>query len=183
VSDFSATTKLVGKKFAREHARALLERHHKKIDTFVDVRAIAEASNLKVIQHSLPETQSGLLVVNKARRGVIVVNENHTETRQRFSIAHELGHYELHYDGKTEVFHRDERSSKGTNRQEIESNAFAAELLMPLYDLLHWVEHLELNVFDPETATLVNRKATQLRVSPQALSIRLNQLNLLDGNL
>ncbi len=57
--------------------------------------------------------------------------------RQRFTIAHELGHFFLHRASSTvfvdaaPIFFRDESSSNGSQREEIEANAFAAELLMP----------------------------------------------------
>ncbi|WP_426975989.1 ImmA/IrrE family metallo-endopeptidase [Pseudarthrobacter sp. O4] len=53
-----------------------------------------------------------------------------SERRDRFTIAHELGHYFLHYlePGRTErvSFGRGER-----NRTETQANVFAASLLMP----------------------------------------------------
>lgn len=37
----------------------------------------------------------------------------HHPHRQRFTLAHEVGHYLLHFDEAEEVFHRDMRSSRG----------------------------------------------------------------------
>ena len=57
--------------------------------------------------------------------------------RQRFTIAHELGHRALHpgreliLDVPVRVNLRDKTSSMASDIEEIEANAFAATLLMP----------------------------------------------------
>ena len=50
-----------------------------------------------------PDALSGL-VIEAEDGAIIAVNRNHVETRQRFSIAHELGHHLL---GHTDRFHLD----------------------------------------------------------------------------
>jgi Zn-dependent peptidase ImmA (M78 family) len=71
---------------------------------------------------------------------VIGVNANHHPNRQRFTIAHELGHVLLHrnrlvaavlVDKSRNFIARDTVSAEGTDPVEIQANAFAAELLMP----------------------------------------------------
>lgn len=70
---------------------------------------------------------SGYLVKDEKN---IYVNKLEHPVRQRFTIAHEIGHYYLNHKN-TGVLMRDEKSSLGTRKEEIEANAFAAELLMP----------------------------------------------------
>ena len=68
---------------------------------------------------------------------VIGVNSAHPPVRQRFTIAHELGHRALHpgreliLDVPVRVNLRDKTSSMASDIEEIEANAFAAALLMP----------------------------------------------------
>jgi Zn-dependent peptidase ImmA (M78 family) len=70
---------------------------------------------------------------------IIGVNSNHTEQRQRFSIAHEIGHFLLHEGKKLtvdrqikyQVNFRDKKSSLGIDINEIEANRFASALLIP----------------------------------------------------
>jgi Zn-dependent peptidase ImmA (M78 family) len=60
--------------------------------------------------------------------------------RQRFTIAHEIAHY-LHHSkrspqsqlfiDRTVTFRRDEVSSTGDDREEVEANQLGAALLMP----------------------------------------------------
>lgn len=58
----------------------------------------------------------------------IIVPWNTSHARDRFTVAHEIGHLVLHYDDAhgTTSFYR-----YGRSRQESEANAFAAALLMP----------------------------------------------------
>lgn len=126
------------------------------------------------------ETVSGVLVV-KDGKGIIGVNANHHPNRQRFTVAHELGHFLLHRDDgrifvdRSPVFFRDAGSSEGTSRQEIEANAFAAALLMPEADLKSLLDDRPVDAFDE---TSVRRLAARLGVSAQALTIRLTRLGL-----
>lgn len=116
-----------------------------------------------------------MLIVEDDHKGIIVVNNNHSSVRQRFTIAHEIGHQQLHYDG-VEILHRDFISSFGINRREVEANTFAAELLMPHEEITEWVFEEAIDLIDDEKA--IREKAEQLGVSFQALSIRLEQLKL-----
>lgn len=61
---------------------------------------------------------------------LIGVNQNHHPNRQRFSLAHEIGHFYLHKD------HFEHQDEDTTHRQmkdimETEANVFASEFLMP----------------------------------------------------
>ena len=57
----------------------------------------------------------------------IYVNNNDPSTRQRFTIAHEIGH--IFIEGEQE--HVDYRTDSNSEK-ELMMNAFAAELLMPV---------------------------------------------------
>jgi Zn-dependent peptidase ImmA (M78 family) len=80
-------------------------------------------------------------IIRQQGHTLIAVNPNQHPNRQRFTIAHELGHYFRHgYDRGKDVEHvdgdfrfhwRNDASSKGIDWNEIESNQFAASLLMP----------------------------------------------------
>lgn len=125
---------------------------------------------------------SGMLY-RDSHRSVIGVNSFHAQTRQRFTIAHELGHLLLHETRPmivdTHVYRRDEVSSMGTKKEEREANAFAAELLMPKDFVERAVDGL---IDDHPTITanqLVARLASQFEVSEQAMEIRLGNLDIL----
>lgn len=148
----------------------------------VDVRAIATARGITVREEPLEEAVSGMLVVREGR-AVIVVNAHHHENRKRFSISHEIGHEVLHsqtgrvfVDAPTQkVFYRDRLTEQGTDHQEIEANALAAELLMPRAVLEDLFGNRQL---DPTDEGTIRQLAAQFGVSTLAMSIRLATLGL-----
>jgi Zn-dependent peptidase ImmA (M78 family) len=127
---------------------------------------------------------SGMLFRSESGPPIIGVNSANAQVRQRFTIAHELGHLLLHkgrrliLDRLVRINFRDATSSTATDTQEIEANAFAAALLLPqplLRERLHW--HLEdVQITDEQ---LVERLAKDFRVSRQAMEFRLVNLGLL----
>ena len=88
--------------------------------------------------YSLGQDISGLLAIEN-NQGTIGYNQNESRVRRRFTIAHELGHYELHknqsalFVDKQFKIYRSQNSSTVNNNQELEkeANAFAAAVLMP----------------------------------------------------
>lgn len=85
-------------------------------------------SGLKCAPLELSDTTSGFLVEDEDVAG-IAYNDSHHVHRQRFSVAHEIGHFILsHNNQRKNDIDRDETNST----HEKEANAFATELLMPL---------------------------------------------------
>jgi Zn-dependent peptidase ImmA (M78 family) len=117
-------------------------------------------------------------------RKVIGVNSSHPAVRQRFTVAHELGHLELHpgkpmiLDHVIRVDFRDQRAATATDRQEIEANQFAAELLMPRDWVFGEVVRRTTAGVEPEDDALVAALANRFRVSQQAMQFRLVNLGL-----
>lgn len=124
-------------RWAVGYARRLITKF-RVVEPPVDVETIAKYLKLEVRRENFPDDVSGALT-RAPERSVIAVNRNHHENRQRFTIAHELGHYLLHpdapayYDGKNQVgvHFRSAANGGGWDPKEIEANRFAAELLMP----------------------------------------------------
>src|SRR5579885_2910038 len=163
---------------AQREAAKLLERYGTSVP--VDVLSIAKDCGLTVRKEDLEEEVSGMLVI-RDDNAVVGVNKNHHPNRQRFTAAHELGHYLLHgkaahiFVDASPVFFRDEQSSEGTKTQEIVANTFAAELLMPEAALKEILSSKPVDIYDEdEMADLAKR----LKVSVQALTIRLAKLGL-----
>ena len=116
---------------------------------------------------------------------VIAINPSQHPNRQRFTLAHELGHYFCHYeesmervDGDFRVHWRDQESSTGTKWEEIEANRFAAALLIPEHMLRDDVEVFR--VIDQDS---ISRLATLYKVSRLAMQLRLINLGLLPPEL
>jgi Zn-dependent peptidase ImmA (M78 family) len=149
----------------------------------VDVHRLAIDLNVEILLEKLDNDVSGVLL-RLPERLVIAVNKEHPEPRQRFTIAHELGHLRLHQGRPLIVDHmvrarvsmRDSQSSLATEREEIDANRFAANLLMP-EGLVHAAveEVIEKKQSAKQT---IKDLAQQFGVSDQAMEYRLTNLGL-----
>lgn len=162
---------------AEQAARSLL--HRMSVD-FAPVPIEVVAKHLGIVVQVVPldDHLSGMAFV-KHGHSVIVVNASHHPNRQRFTLAHELAHHVLHKPYLTQNVHvdtavlaRNERSSAGVDRKEIEANAFAAELLMPQNQLRH------LGKVDVNDDIKLADLAKKFKVSSSAMAIRLENLQL-----
>lgn len=147
----------------------------------INLDVVAHRLGIIVNYTTLGEDISGLLVV-KEDRGVIGINSDHAPVRQRFTLAHEIGHYVLHrqnlglfIDKKYSAVFRDSQSSKGKERIEIQANQFAAALLMPATLLEKQVNMEGLDLGDD---IVTEELAHEFGVSIQALGYRLANLGL-----
>lgn len=103
----------------------------------IDVQLCANAVGVPIYAVNLPNGISGMLTKDASDRErsgyVCYVAKNEPSVRQRFTAAHELGHYMLHRnligDGIQDNYLL--RAEGLTNTQEAEANQFAADLLMP----------------------------------------------------
>ena len=115
-------------------AHALRERFHATYaapDLPVPVEAIAEDLLGLHVEEAANLECSGLLLPAERR---VVLRAEEPATRQRFTLAHELGHWicQVTEGDKTPLYCRDVDVSRAAGRQlEREANVFAAELLMP----------------------------------------------------
>lgn len=92
------------------------------------------------------------------------IDASDANTRQRFTMAHEIGHLMCHPLGQ--IF-RDTRKSMMFSSVEAEANAFAADLLMPKHLLLP-----DYRALDGQVWLLAHR----YDVSEHAMSIRVGKL-------
>ena len=143
----------------------------------VPVEEIAQSRGCTIVPASLNDV-SGILV-RSAESVTIGVNSRHSQTRKRFTIAHELGHLLLHrgqevrYDHSFRYSLRSGVSSTGTDIEEIEANFFAASILMP-DNLLKNDPRAEFIDMNDESA--VRELAAEFKVSQQAMALRLARL-------
>jgi Zn-dependent peptidase ImmA (M78 family) len=96
---------------------------------------IAEEFGIDVLYRPAESYDGALLRIRDAQRGCIVINSRiREESRKRFTLAHEIGHFVL--PGQQEVSapckqQRIENWDADLYRPELEANRFAAEILMP----------------------------------------------------
>jgi Zn-dependent peptidase ImmA (M78 family) len=128
---------------------------------------------------------SGILY-RDGKRAVIGVNSSHSGVRQRFTIAHEIGHLVLHegelfVDQAVRVNFRDKRSSLAEDRREIEANRFAAELLMPQEMIKREVVKCIAKKKITTEEELVAELAKVFKVSAQAMGYRLFNIGIISS--
>lgn len=161
----------------RDSVEALLRRTETTTAP-VPVERIARHLGAQVTYEPFEGELSGLLF-REEDHIVIGVNASHPKTRQRFTIAHEIGHLclhsneDIHIDRIYSVHMRDEKSARAVDPKEIAANAFAAELLMPTEMIRRDVRS---SVVDYEDDEVIRYLADLYAVSLQAMTIRLTNL-------
>lgn len=145
----------------------------------VNIKAIFAELNIEYVSDNMRGGASGS-ITRSGDKFTVTVNALESETRQRFTAAHELAHYLLHRDlmgdGKKMHRHIDTLYSGGQQSgdvvfnpsHEIEANRIAAQILMPK-ELVE-LEHAN----KPDAGAL----AAKFGVSRAAMDIRLKTLGL-----
>lgn len=173
-----------------ESAAQILLDTHRITALPIPVDELAKKAGINLFPFDLGADVSGVLHITNGVAN-IGYNPNESKLRQRFTIAHELGHFTLHHgDGAERVFVDNEnyyqfimfRSSNLTDKdlkKEQEANSFAAALLMP--QALVKKEIQAYNGFDFSDSSMINELAKKFEVSTQAMSYRI--INLADSEL
>lgn len=152
-----------------------LAKKHSIETTPLDVSALTKLLKIDMQFEPMDGEDSGSLKKCK-KTGIwkMKVNSLHHPNRQRFTIAHELGHYvkhaTLHDEFNDKTFFRDGAS----NLMETEANVFAAELLMPDAEFNNFIE----NVSDS-----VEKIADHFQVSSMAVRVRAKTLGYSGHNI
>jgi Zn-dependent peptidase ImmA (M78 family) len=136
----------------------------------IDPIAIAQSLGVKVFRAELESTISGLLSKQAGMDAVIFLNAADSPSRQRFTCAHELGHFFRNASDEEKldyVDYRDGRAKLGLDADEVYANAFAAELLMP-----------EARVRTEWQRSAAASMALEFGVSLEAMRIRLKTLGI-----
>lgn len=146
----------------------------------VSINDIVENNGLDIKFSDLGENVSGVLAIQN-EKGSIGVNKNESKVRQRFTLAHELGHYVLHSKKQNQLFiedkmYRNEESSTGDLRREREANAFAAATLMPKELLKQEIEKHQLDIAHEDS---IKKLAQIFKVSEVAMTYRVTNLKLI----
>ena len=159
---------------AGAEARRILKKY--KLNSLpIDVEKLCDSLGIEIqyvdfseIEGRIGKEISGALQKH-GKTYTILVNEDESDVRARFTIAHELGHYFLHVkDDPRQIVTsvRRDRSPKETM-----ANKFAAELLMPKA----LVEEEYSKMVIPVSDTL----AKKFGVSKLAIRVRLDSLGMI----
>ncbi|GDZ84660.1 hypothetical protein LCIT_19020 [Leuconostoc citreum] len=151
----------------------------------IDLNQIANILGLEVTEEDLA-VDGFFKKVDKH----IVINQNVSEGRKRFTLAHEIGHSQLGNDEPAIAFRGAESYTDDEQLKEVLANKFAAELLMPNKDLLIDLMKKALCDLgaDPQHFGYFERDlalsdvSSRIKVSSEALKFRLLNLNVLRNN-
>lgn len=141
----------------------------------VNPRTIAIAMGVEVKALKPSEPEAGLPIESghysfREGRPLITYNALDAPVRQRFTIAHEIGHH-VHGDLDAPRDTTEQFRARSRDPREIAANRFAAALLMPAALVKHLV--LEQHVYD------LHRLAKTFGVSTAAMEFRLKAVGLL----
>ncbi len=134
----------------------------------VDIVALAKAAG--VIVRPNPQLKASGQFFFDEEQPIIEYNPSEHNVRQRFTIAHELGHFVLEH-GPAFRDSVENFNLSTWNPKEIAANRFAAEILMP-EDAVEYLIHKE-KEYSP------NEMALAFEVSPVAMRYRLKNLGWL----
>lgn len=149
----------------------------------VDPIRIAQQLGVMVYTSALADDLAGVLAKEPGEDATIVLNAADSSNRQRFTCAHELGHFIKRTNAIASaptvwsaedyeyVDRRDAMASTGHDPEEVYANGFAAALLMPRAEVTsrykRGVQPFEL--------------ALTFKVSPEAMRIRFETLGFAVG--
>jgi len=158
-------------------ARNLIAQYGYSVDSIpVDVKRILKDKGIIIKEMDLPNDISGVLDT-RGKKPLVLINSSHKENRQRFSMAHELGHFVLqtsftgvHMDKAT--YFRSNISAEGTDIDEKRANRFAAELLIPTDILLVKLQTYP-DLIDSDDDSPIQGLANDFKVSTASLMFKL----------
>jgi Zn-dependent peptidase ImmA (M78 family) len=144
----------------------------------VDVIALALENDLKISYFNPAQSKSDTLesvsgLLDKANK-TIYINATDSLERQRFTIAHELGHYIYNHDeDKFGLNYRD--GNRKRNSAERQADDFAAEILMPSP-----MVRKKLKEYSDARPT-ISEVASLFGVSKDAMRVKLENMGLLSS--
>jgi Zn-dependent peptidase ImmA (M78 family) len=153
--------------FARNMARKLIKKY-KLSEVPTNLVEIFESLGLEYIELNDPEDIDGAILEIEGKPKIAVLNRSKPIQRQRFTLAHELGHIFLEHK-KRDIYDADASRENLEEFQdverkppkEVEADVFASELLIPYEQLKKHQE--EINRID--------KLAGIFQVSKQAMTL------------
>ena len=170
------------------------------LDTIKEVDYVDNGDSIDVIQIAKrlgfvvgnaflnDDDDDGFIVVDEGKEEIfgiktdklIGVNSSKSLEWKRFIIAHEIGHYKLHYSLERDggiYAHRDHK--KGKNNIENEADFFAANILMPREKFSRMYSELKEKKLTQEDIALILAK--RFVVTQVMASRRIGELRLSEG--
>mgnify|MGYP000495320468 CR=1 FL=1 len=103
----------------------------------IPLEDIASAAGISDIRYQSLDGLEGALVANEEKsEGIIAINNNAIQSRQRFTLGHELGHFLIPRHGHNMKCTVKDLNKKANSKSKVldieaEANVFSSQLLMP----------------------------------------------------
>lgn len=139
------------------------------------LRLVEQEAGVNVIVVSVPNGPAGMFT-RSDDIPFVMVNASMPLVRQRFTLAHEFGHYALKHEPVVDLtinFHP-------SDPREVEANQFAAEFLMPRTAIEMWLANNDPEYIDLE---VVVRMANFFGVSCHVTIFRLQEARRISADL
>lgn len=157
---------------ARQSAREIRRAHSIGTSGLRDLARVAEAFDATVFVAPLEPDVSGFVVKDEGKSARIYINHQDSPLRQRFTLAHELGHLverlELAHDDEYSFI--DYRGAGEYDLHEFFADEFAGELLMPAEVMLELqnagVPHVSVAAQLGVSVPAVRKRYQRLATSP-----------------
>ena len=140
-----------------------------RLSGLVNLDYVAECLRIALYEESLDA--DGFLIKNGSSARILINNGIGYETRKRFTLAHEFGHFYMPHH-EAEIFRclsRDIQSYRSNKTLESEANEFAAELLLPTAELEKLLMH-------PPTMKLVQEFSEAYGTSLTATAVKIAEI-------
>ena len=130
-------------------------------------KVICAIEEIEVRLEPMDANQSGSFK-HENDKWIIGVNEKHHPNRQKFTMAHELGHYILHREKNINIVDTTFFRNNETDSIEFMANEFAAKLLMP--------ENVVRDLVDNQRIKNIGELAEKFEISASAMRYRILSL-------
>lgn len=148
----------------------------------INIDKIIKNQGLKLVPYDA-EGVSGILMIEQ-NNTTIGYAKHESPKRQRFTKAHELGHFMLHRGGNLfidkdfKTMYRPSTGVPSSEWQEWEANEFAACILMPEHLVKEEMKKIQIDYVDESDSSWIEQLAEKFDVSVSAMSIRISRLGL-----
>ena len=150
----------------------------------IDLFKECERSGYKLLRYPLGEDADLGFVLKRDDDTIIFINSSIRLSREIFTLAHEIGHIVLHFNGGQSFIDNNVTiTGRSEDEKEQEANYFAACLLMPSDEVDRFID-LELPDFEQRglSGMDIARIMSEFNVSYDVVLNRLESLEKIDNN-
>ena len=145
----------------------------------IDMVKLAQAVDIDIYAKEDDDAFNSEISFDKtSNKYFIIINANHPLVRQRFSIAHELAHYVLHYQDvqkEGQVSREDQHQDVNKNKEDQADN-LAAAMLMPEELINGYRKDHSIERPEKMTEVVINSLAEYFKVSRTVALLRMRHL-------